>query len=178
MAPRGRADVRLRPISDISSQVFSDCSPPAHDAHALGLQDWREIRRRRKMVSSSGRMAYRLAVAVWIGGSFLQVWANLAVGIVGCEDNPQNQGFFGVIVASAACAFVARLRPSGMVRAMLATAGVQALLGIMVATAPITAEVDRLGPSGVIIVTIVFCVLWLVAAALFYRSARGEALSA
>ena len=50
-----------------------------------------------------------------------------AVGIVGSTDNPQNQGFFGVVVAAAACAFVAQLRPDGMARAMLATAGVHVI---------------------------------------------------
>jgi len=119
--------------------------------------------------------SYRIAVAVALAASFLEVWMNLAVGIVGSTDNPQNQGFFGVVVAAAACAFVARLRPDGMARAMLATAGVQALLGLMVATAPITARVDPMGPSGVALLSGVFVALWLVSAALFHRSARAEA---
>jgi len=129
-------------------------------------------------MSMSGRVAYRIGVAVALAAAFLQTWMNLAVGIVGNTDNLQNQGFFGVVVAAAACAFVARLRPDGMGRAMLATAGVQALLGLMVATAPVTARVDPMGPSGVLMLTGLFVTLWLTSAALFHRSARAEALSA
>ncbi|RYD99077.1 MAG: hypothetical protein EOP61_14885, partial [Sphingomonadales bacterium] len=40
--------------------------------------------------------------------SLFQIWINLAVGIVGNEENPANQGFFGVVVTAMACAFVAR----------------------------------------------------------------------
>jgi hypothetical protein len=130
------------------------------------------------MTNHPGRTSYRIAVGVWVLASFMQVWANLAVGIVGSEDNPQNQGFFGVVVAAAACAFVARLRSEGMARAMLATAGVQALLGLMVATAPITAKVDKMGALGVVIVTAFFCAMWLIAAAFFQHSARLDRASA
>jgi hypothetical protein len=126
------------------------------------------------MTILSGRIAYRGGIAVAVTAAFLQVWMNLAVGIVGDTDNAQNQGFFGVVVSAAACAFVARLRPDGMARAMLATAGVQTLLGLMVATAPITARVDPMGPAGVLILTAVFTALWLVSAALFHSSARQD----
>jgi hypothetical protein len=126
----------------------------------------------------TGKLAYRFAIAAWTAVAFLEVWMNLAVGIVGGTDNAQNQGFFGVVVASFACAFVARLRPDGMARAMLATAGVQLLLGLMVATAPITARVDPMGATGVLVLTSVFTALWLTSAALFHWSAREELRSA
>ena len=123
----------------------------------------------------TSKLAYRCGIAVWAGASFLQVWMNLAVGIVGDTDNAQNQGFFGVVVAAAACAFVARLRPDGMVRAMLATAGVQALLGLRVATAPITARVEPMGATGVLVLTSLFSAMWLISAGLFHYSARADA---
>jgi len=129
------------------------------------------------MMSPAGRAAWHGGVAVALAASALQMWMNLAVGIVGSTDNPQNQGFFGVVVAAAACAFVARLQPDGMARAMLATAGVQALLGLMVATAPVTAQ-DPMGSGGVLALTGLFTALWLTSAALFHRSARAEPLGA
>ena len=122
----------------------------------------------------SGRMAYRIGIGVALAAAFLETWMNLAVGIVGSTDNAQNQGFFGVVVAAAACSFVARLRPDGMARAMLATAGVQALLGLMVATAPVTARVEPMGPGGVLLLSGLFVALWLAAAALFQWSAHHE----
>jgi hypothetical protein len=126
------------------------------------------------MTSNSGRAVYRLGAGVALMAGFLQVWMNLAVGIVGSEDNPVNQGFFGVVVTAAACAFVARFNAEGMARAMLATAGVQALLAVAVATAPSTARDDPMGAIGVLMLSGFFAALWLVSAALFHRSARLE----
>ena len=94
------------------------------------------------MAEKPGRIAYRIGIAVALAAAFLELWINLAVGIVGREDNPVNQGFYLVVATAAACAFTARLRADGMARAMAATAGVQALLGAMVASAPITARVE------------------------------------
>lgn len=62
------------------------------------------------MTGNPWRIAYRGAIAVALAASFLQIWVNLAVGIVGEPDNPANQGFYGVVAAAAACAFTARLR--------------------------------------------------------------------
>ena len=121
----------------------------------------------------NGRMAYRTGAALAVLAGFLQAWANLAVGIVGSEDNPQNQGFFGVVVAAAALAWAVRFTPAGMARAMVATAGIQAILGLMVATAPITAKVEPMGPLGVVAVSGFFIALWLASAALFHRSAKA-----
>lgn len=122
----------------------------------------------------SGRLAYRAGAALALLAGFLQAWANPAVGLVGEPDNAQNQGFFGVVVAAAALAWAVRFAPAGMARAMVATAGIQAVLGLMVATAPITAKVDPLGATGVILVSAFFMTLWLASAALFHRSAPQQ----
>ena len=127
------------------------------------------------MTDKPGRIAYRGALALALAASFLQIWVNLAVGIVGEPDNPVNQGFYGVVVTAAACAFTARFRPDGMARAMLAVAAVQALLAVMVATAPSTARDDPMGAIGVLALSGFFTAFWLVSAASFRRSARDQA---
>jgi len=124
------------------------------------------------MLGKSGRGAYRIGIAAALAASFLEVWINLAVGIVGSEDNPANQGFFLVVAAAGACAFTARLRAEGMARAMLAVGGVQALLALAIATAPSTVRDDPKGAIGVLVLSAGFVALWLVSAALFHRSAR------
>jgi hypothetical protein len=118
------------------------------------------------------RSAYRIGAAVALFAAALQVWMNLAVGIVGSEDNPVNLAFFLVVLTAAACAFTARLRADGMARAMLAVAAVQALVALVIATAPSTVRDDPKGPLGVLALSAGFTALWLVAAALFHRSAR------
>jgi hypothetical protein len=124
------------------------------------------------MNTSPGRAQYCIAMIVALAAAGLQVWMNLAVGIVGNEDNPLNQGFYGVVVTAAACAFVARFTADGMARAMVAVAGVQALLALMLATAPSNAR----EAMGVIVLSWGFIALWLISAALFHRSARLSAL--
>jgi hypothetical protein len=117
------------------------------------------------MPTGSARTFYLAGLAVMILASFCQIWITIVGGVMG-EDNPQNQGFLGVVVTAAACAFVAKGKADGMARGMLATAAVQALLGAMLATAPIT---ERPGP--VLAVCGAFSLAWLAAAELFRRSA-------
>jgi len=124
------------------------------------------------MSDRPGRIPYRLGAAVALGASLLQVWMNLAVGIVGREDNPVNLGFYLIVLTAAACAFTARLRADGMARAMLAVAAVQTLLALVIATAPSTVRDDAKGPLGVLVLSGGFVALWLLAAALFHKSAR------
>jgi len=126
------------------------------------------------MSNQKGRSAYRIGLAVALFAAALQVWMNLAVGIVGSEDNPVNMAFFLVVVTAGACAFTARLRADGMARAMLAVAGVQALVALAIATAPSTLRDDPKGPTGVLVLSGGFVALWLVSAFLFHRSARAD----
>lgn len=72
-------------------------------------------------VRCSGNWAYRGGVAAANLGAFLITWANLAVGIVGSEDNPANMLFFGALLVGAAGSAMARFRAAGMAKAMLAT---------------------------------------------------------
>ena len=55
---------------------------------------------------------------------------------------------------------------------MLAIAALQALLGLAIATAPITARLEPNGGAGVLALSAGFTALWLLAAALFGKSAR------
>ncbi|WP_066794857.1 hypothetical protein [Sphingomonas soli] len=120
------------------------------------------------MTGSTARGAYWAGVAMAVFVSLFQMWINLAVGIVGNEENPANQGFFGVVATALACTFVARARAPEMARAMLAVAAVQAALALMLATAP--ANAHSIKP--IVVLSSGFVVIWLTSAALFRRSAR------
>ncbi|HEV2815990.1 MAG TPA: hypothetical protein VGW40_02015 [Allosphingosinicella sp.] len=126
------------------------------------------------MIGKAGRNFHRIGAAVALAAAVLEIWINLAVGIVGREDNPVNQGFYLVVATAAACAFTARLRAGAMGRAMLAVAAVQALLALAVATAPSTARDEPMGAAGVLALSGGFVALWLLSAALFHRSARAS----
>lgn len=120
----------------------------------------------------SASLAYRWGVMLALAASFLIVWINLAVGIVG-EDDPANVTFFGLVAMAAAASFAAGFTARGMARAMACVAAAQAALGILVATAPVNADVPP-GPAALIGLNGGFAVLWLLAALLFHRAAPDE----
>ena len=116
-------------------------------------------------VRVSDRNAYRVAAGIALVAGLFQIWINLAVGVIGSEDNPANLIYAVVLAVAAGGAVVARLRPLGMARAMAATALAQAL-------AFAVAWVAGLGFTGPI--TILFVGLWLASALLFRRAAGNK----
>jgi hypothetical protein len=87
-------------------------------------------------VRFSGNWAYRGGVAAAILGAFLISWANLAVGIVGSNDNPANMLFFAALLIGLIGAIVARFRAAGMAVVMLATAAAVALAFVIAVMGP------------------------------------------
>ena len=61
-------------------------------------------------VWASRNRAYRAGAALALLGTFLTIWANLAVGIVGSEDNPATQLFFVALLVGIVIACVGRFR--------------------------------------------------------------------
>ncbi len=114
-------------------------------------------------VRASGRVAYRVAAGLALLAAFLLVWINLAVGIIGSEDNPANLMFAGVIAVAVAGTMAARARPAGMASAMGAAATAQVAVGVVA----LVAGYGFIGP-----VTAMFTALWAGSARLFARAAR------
>lgn len=78
-----------------------------------------------------GSFAYRIAVALALLASFLLIWINGAVGIIGSEDNPANALYVVVFITLFLGSIITRLRPSGMSRVMFVTAFVHALVPVV-----------------------------------------------
>ncbi len=111
-------------------------------------------------VRLSARWSYRAASLIATGAAAMMVWANLAVGIAGSEDDPANLAFFAVLVIGAAGALLARFRAAGMTRTMLVMAAAQLLAALV-------------EPRGFVLVfTAVYLTIWLFAAFLFGGAAR------
>jgi hypothetical protein len=117
----------------------------------------------------TGNRAYRAAVGVAVVAAFLLVWVNLAVGIIGSENNSANLLFAGVLAVGLVGALLARFQPRGMARAMVATAIAQALVAVVVPLAGWDLKAVPL--------TAFFSAAWLVAAWLFGKAARGISAS-
>src|SRR5690606_28348499 len=75
----------------------------------------------------SGNIAYRMGFALAVLAGFLTVWANLAVGMLGSENDMVNLMFAGVLFVAAIGALLSVLRPAGMALTMAATAVAQLL---------------------------------------------------
>lgn len=112
----------------------------------------------------TGDRAYRAAVAVAVAAAFILAWINLAVGIIGSEDNPANLLFGGVLAVGIAGALLSRFRPSGMARTLIATALAQASTAVVALIAGWSNEA--------VILPVCFVALWLTSAWLFRKAAR------
>jgi len=116
---------------------------------------------------ASGSRAYRAGAAIALVTSFLTVWTTFV------RDDGNGIGFLLLVVTAAVGAFATWFRPAGMARAMLGVAVMQALVGIGVATAPVTASVPD-GAFRALAFSGVFMVLWLIAALCFRAAAKGD----
>ena len=115
-----------------------------------------------------GNSAYRAAVGVALAAAFILVWGNLAVGIIGSEDNPANLMYGGVLAVGIIGALIARFQPDGMARVLCATALAQMVVAVI-------ALIAGLGSRGdIVMLTGFFATLWLIAAWLFRKAAREQ----
>jgi len=111
----------------------------------------------------AGNTAYRVAVGVAVATALILVWLNLAVGLIGTEENPANLMYVGVLAVGIIGTVIARFRPDGMARALFATALAQLLVGVI-------ALFTGLGFT--LILDGSFAALWVGSALLFRRAAR------
>lgn len=123
---------------------------------------------------ASGDLAYRAGVVVAVGAAFLLVWINLAVGVIGSEDEAANLLYFGVIAVAAVGALIGGFRPGGMARALVATAIAQALVGGLALAAGGGAGSEN-WPQAIVVLSGFFSALWLLAAWLFRKAAGTRA---
>ena len=122
-------------------------------------------------VRKTANITYRLAAGVAVATVLLLVWMNLAVGLIGSEDNAANLMYFGVLVVGITGAIIARFQPLGMARALFMTALAQAMIAVIALIAGM-----HHSPGGSIseIVSLNgFFVALFVASALLFRHAAG-----
>lgn len=121
-------------------------------------------------VRQSFDIAYRLGAAGALLTALLLMWINLAVGVIGAEDNPANGWYLAIYVIGALGAAVSRLRAFGMGMTVGAMALTQAGITLL-------AIARGLGGSAVEVVVLngVFIALWVLSALLFFASARRQA---
>lgn len=121
----------------------------------------------------TGNNAYRAAVGIAVAAAFILVWMNLAVGILGAEDNPANLMFGGVLAVGLVGAIIARFQPQGMARALVATALAQGAVGVIALIAGL-GSTGASWPGDIVFLTGFFVALWVGSALLFRKAAREQ----
>ena len=117
----------------------------------------------------AGNIAYRAAVGLAVAGGLFLVWANLAVGLIGNEENPANLMYGGVLAVGIIGALIARLQPHGMARVLFATALAQALVTVIALIAGMD-QYSGSSVSGMVRINLFFVALWAGSALLFRRA--------
>jgi hypothetical protein len=82
----------------------------------------------------SGDTIYKIAIGFALFSVLFLIWTNLAVGIIGSEDNPINLLYFGVILVGIIGSFIARFRSQGLALTMFSMAVAQALVAAIALT--------------------------------------------
>jgi len=116
-------------------------------------------------------LAYVAGAIVAVGTGFVTIWANLAVGMILSERNPENLVFLGVIAVALAGAVMTRFAARGMSRSMLTAGVLQGLIGLVVAVTGLD------NPYTAMLIG-AFALPWLLSAGLFHwaaQDARGAA---
>lgn len=114
----------------------------------------------------SGNLFYRAGAAVAVLTGFLTVWSNLAVGIIGNENDALNLMFFGVVAIALFGALAVRLRAPALAKVM-AAAGVAQLLATFVGW-------TMAGWEPGVPISLCFAAPWLLAGELFRRAGLQE----
>lgn len=112
-----------------------------------------------------GNTAYRAGAGLALFTGLVLIWMNLAVGIIGNEENPANLMYIGVLAVGLIGAGIAGFRPAGTARAMYATAATQMLVGIIALVA---------GLGFTLVLNGVFALLWIGSGLLFKHSSEQE----
>ena len=119
----------------------------------------------------AGNTAYRCAVGLALAAAFILVWVNLAVGVIGSEDNLANLMYGGVLAIGFIGAIIAELRPQGMARVLFAMALAQVVVAVI---AVILGLGSPWSEPGEIVFVNGFFVTLFVGSALLFRSAARE----
>jgi hypothetical protein len=117
-------------------------------------------------------IAYRAAVGVAMAAALILVWLSLGVGIIGRDGDPANLMYFGVLAVGIIGAIIARFRPRGMARALVATALAQASVAVFALIAGLGYPWS--GPLELSALNGFFVALFAGSAWLFHRAAHGR----
>ena len=117
-------------------------------------------------VRRSSNWYFRFGAIFAVLAGFIVVWSNLAVGMIGNEDNPVNLLFLGVLFVAIIGSILARFRSALLSYTMLAAGAAQASIAVF---AGILGTDMRGG-----IFTLILAGFWIISSALFYAASSRD----
>lgn len=125
-----------------------------------------------ELAAARGSLTYRAGVAVAVAAGVMLFVVSGAVGVIGSEDDPANMLYVGLIVLTALGAALSGFRAGRLAMILYAAAGAQ----VLIATVALVAgwgQDTHIYPWDIVGATGFFTVMWVLAAGLFGRAARG-----
>ena len=83
------------------------------------------------VLRAAENIVFKVAMGLAIGATFLMIWADLAVGLIGSGPNPGNLMYIGVITVLITGIYFSRFNAAGLERAMFATALALVLVAVI-----------------------------------------------
>lgn len=123
------------------------------------------------MTGHSQSTTYRVAIAIAVVTCLLTVWTTLV------RDDGTGGTYLMLIMTVLVGWFAARFQAAGMARTMLGVAIMQALNGVLVSTAPVTADVPG-EACRALLFNAAFAVLWLASAGIFLSASGADQTAA
>lgn len=116
--------------------------------------------------------AYRLAFGAAGASAFILLWLAAGVGIIGADGDRANMMYLGVLAVGIIGALIARFKPLGMARTLVAMAVAHGVVGLIALVAQLGQPYS--GPLEILGLTGFFIVLFAGSAWLFQQAARGR----
>lgn len=121
--------------------------------------------------------SYRIAAGIAVGTALIIIWSNLAVGIIGSEENPVNLLFYAVLLIGITGSFAARFKPWGMSITLFVMAIAQALvpaIALLIRMPDLPSDVSTTDIFRVFVFNSFFVILFILSALLFRSAAKQE----
>ncbi len=112
------------------------------------------------------------AIGMALAGMVALIWLSLGVGIIGADGDPANRMYLGVVLVTAVGSGIARFRPVGMARTMIAAAIVQAVITAVALFGRLGLPYS--GPAEILGLNALFIAWFVASARIFYRAAKGR----
>ena len=121
----------------------------------------------------SESISFRIAVGVTVFATLALIWSNLAVGIIGSEDNSYNLWYFGVVIIIATGSLIARFKPHKMGMVLLVAALTQSLITLASFLIGMP-QITESSISEILMINGFFIILLLISAGLFRQAANEQ----